>query len=344
MNTNKNRQYILAGYDVTEFIIQRTLPMALLSKPEWGEMPDTPRLDIELFGPRGEFSIRNTNSFLYGKDPTELTIEVRLTQGSSEIIEWSGTIETIEENTENYTTRITGISPFQKLLDSPALVTTGDQTPAQLSRNIFLLYNIDINESSYSLADSLQENLIAAQVDPNLLSSQITLMELQKQLAAAGYGRIYPVNGEMYYESYTGVRPTTAFSINERDLMTHPKITTETREAATFTVETLFGQVQSESFVTGDSAKNLDFGPNAAVKITSLTGGQLCADQWEKIDKEKAYRIDFALLHELGNYLDLSSYIELTWEKGFIFNEIVEIININRTDPRYTQFVGRVLF
>lgn len=340
---NANRVYKIGGYDVTNYVIQRNIPSGMQTKPEWGGLPETPRLEFELANLNGEFSTRSERSIFRGVKLQDTKVEVTFKQGSLEEIEWTGFIENASEDYKNRTTQLTGISPFSKLLDSPAKVSLGAQTPATLSKNVFVLFNIPINELAYASADALHENLVTAQVDPNILESRITLMELQKQLAAAGYGRIYPVDGEMVYEVFQGNNPSIFTEVNERDLMAHPIINSEENNARPYRVNYIDGEVNSIDFNEGEEANSLDFGPNAPVKLNDLSSAQQVADQWEEIDKIETRRVEFAVKHDIGRYLSLNSFIEFTWKRVGFINETLEIVGIDRTDPRYTKLIGRTL-
>jgi hypothetical protein len=340
---NSNRHIYLGGYDVTRYVLNTKVPTAMQFKPEWGELPAISRLEFDLLNDTGIFSSKGLKSVFNNIDLTSITAKVTLEQGSTVTTEWDGVVENILEDHRTRRTTVTGITQFSKLLDSPSLVTLGANTPSELSRLVFGLYNIPVDEIAYAKANSLLSGLVLAQVDPNLLDSHLTLMELQKQLAAAGYARIYSINGLMVYEVFD-VEATQApgFSITERQIMEHPVITKETRLPTAYTVETLFGRTESPDWQTGSNSKNLDFGPNAAVKITSLSAGQQVATQWAVIDRLQTSRIEFAVLDDIGLMFDLNTFINFTCEPIAIINATMEIIGIDRSDHRYTKLTGRV--
>jgi len=341
---NSNRHIYLGGYDVSRYVISTKVPTAQQNKPEWGELPAITNLEFDLINDKGYFSSRGFQSIFNNVDLTIIPAKVTLEQGSTVLVEWEGFIQQIVEDYRSNRATVTGITRFSKLLDTPALLTLGANTPSELSRLVFGLFNIPIDETAYARANSLLSGLVQAQIDPNLLDSHLTLMELQKQLAAAGYGRIYSNNGLMVYEVFQeSLSPAVSFEIGERQIMDHPVISKETRESTPYTVQTLgIGQATSANWYSGSNSKNLDFGPSAAVKVTSLSAGQQIADQWELIDKINTIRIEFPVMDNIGAMLDLTSYISFTWDKIGLQSEVMEIIGIDRSDNRYTKLVGRV--
>lgn len=341
--SNKNRVYKIGGYDISKFVTQHIIGTGLQSKPEWGAFPETPRLNFDLISVNGEFSTLSNNSLLKGVTLKDTVLEVLLVQGSTENLEWKGFIENAIEDINTDLTHITGMSAFSKLLDQASLLTTGINTPSQLSRLIFEAFGISVDEASYNKSNSVLSNLVSVQVDPNLLESRITLMEIQKQLAIAGFARIYFVNGIAFYETFSTDSPTITFDLNERDLMSNPVIVSEERSKQPYKVSYLFGEETSPSFVSGEPAQTLDFGPNAPIKITSQPGAIAVADKWEEIDKIQTRRLPFAVKNEVGNMLSLDSFITLTYDRVNMFQEPLEIIQVDRTDPRYTVLTGRTL-
>lgn len=341
---NQNRHIYIGGYDVTRYALNTKIPASLQNKPEWGELPAITNLEFDLRNDKGYFSAIGLLSIFNGLDLTLVPLKVTQEQGTSVLIEWEGYIQNVLDNDASKIVSVTGISRFSKLLDSPALISLGSDTPSELSRLVFGLFSIPVNATSYSKANFLLSGLVAARLDPNLLESQITLMELQKQLAIAGYARIYSVNGQMVYEVYNSTTITSStIEIDERDLMESPVIVKETRENHFYTVETLgIGTATSAGWTSGSNSNNLDFGPNAVVKVTSLSAGQQIANQWEAIDRIQSIRVDFAVLHKIGNMLDLNSYILFTFAKKGIDAELMEIVGIDRSDNRYTKLIGRI--
>jgi hypothetical protein len=179
--------------------------------------------------------------------------------------------------------------------------------------------------------------LVNVALDPDLLETSITLMEVQKQLATSGYGRIYPYNGKMYYQIYEDdVSPTITISLTDRDLMTHPKESIDEGDSTPYQVSYIDGTADSTSWTTDCSCQNLDFGPNAVVKIQSLTGATQVADQWEKISRLKKRTLEFAVKKSLGYLLNLNSFITINWKAGAIYNEIFEVIGKDETDKKYS--------
>jgi len=205
---NAFREYIIGGYNITRFVIQTNMPSAMQVKSEWGSFPDTPRLEFEVTNQNGQFSTLGELSLLRGVILQNTTVQVIQTQGSTEILEWEGIIENAIENHRTQRVKIIGISPLSRDLDSPALLTLGTNTPARLSELVFIAFDIEVDSASYAKADDFLSTLVTAQIDPNLLESRITLMELQKQLATAGFGRIYYFDGKMRYEVFQTLSPT----------------------------------------------------------------------------------------------------------------------------------------
>lgn len=341
---NANRVYKIGGYDLSKYILQDNFIYGIQNKPEWGDLPQVPRLEIQLDNSKNIFGNVGSKSIFNNLIMQDVVVEVIRLNGSLETIEWKGFVENNVVDHANDRVTITGMSGLSKWLDNTALVTTGEKTPAELSKDIFTAFGIDTDDVSYNESIAFQTGLLAVRVDPNLLESRITLFELQKQLATAGAGRIYYKNGKMAYDTYNqNMSTTTSLDLGERDLMTHPQEAVEERKNQKYTVEYVFGNEPSFGFVPGGSAQTLNFGVNAAVKVISQASAQNLADQWERIDKIKSKRLAFAVKHDLGFMLDLGSYITLTWQRIGLSLETLEIISIDRTDPRYTKLVTRSL-
>jgi hypothetical protein len=335
--SNMNRVYRIGGYDVSKYIKTVAGIKNMQKKPEWGGFPETPRLELELVNTDNTFNPSSSLSIFHGATIEDFDVEVAYLQGSTEIVEWAGSVEEITVDYQNRVAKLTGISPFSKQLDSPALIVTDVGTPAELSQQVFEQFNIECDQASFGYADILQTGLVNVVIDPNLLESTITLMELQKQLASAGYGRIYPYNNKMYYEVFETDRvPSITTEIDDKFIMTHPKETKLEKEPSPYQVEYIDGTSESVSWTEGCSSQTLDFGSNSCVKIQSLTGATQVADQWELISNLKKRVLEFGVTKELGYILDIGSFITINYEKAGIYNEIYEINGIDRTDPGFT--------
>jgi hypothetical protein len=341
---NKDRVYKIGGYDVSKYVLQDNFIYGIQNKPEWGDLPQVPRLELQLDNSKNIFGNVGSRSIFNNLIMQDLEVEVIRLDGSLETTEWKGFVENNVVNHDNNRVKITGMSGLSKWLDNTALLTTGEKTPAELSKDVFTAFGIDVDDQSYNESISLQTGLLSVRLDPNLLESRITLYEVQKQLATAGHGRIYFKDGKMVYDTYNDdINITTSIDLGERDLMTNPQEAVEERKDQKYTVEYLFGNEPSFGFVSGGSAQTLNFGPNSPVKVMSQAAASNLADQWERIDKIKSKRLSFAVKHDVGFLLDLGSYITLTWKRIGLSLETLEIISIDRTDPKYTKLITRSL-
>ena len=338
-----NQVFKIGGYDVSKYVLSLQNATGIYNKPEWGGMPSTPRLQFQLLNNNSQFSTFSDNSLLYNKTLQDLTLKMLYQQGSTEITEWNGYIENVQENYSTNRIDVFGISKFQQKLDLPALISSGVDTPSELSKAVFILFDIPYNTTSYNRADSLLSGLVSAQIDPNLVNSNINLYELQKLLATAGYGRIYNVNGEMHYEVFDSSSRSVSFTLYDRDLMTDPLITKEERQFTTYKVEYIDGSVDSTSFVSGDTPQqSLNFGVNSPVKITSQSAALQVADQWELISQLDQKSITFGVKHDIANQLNLTSFIYLSVPEIGI-DETLEIVSIDKTDDKYATLTGRTI-
>jgi hypothetical protein len=338
-----NRLFKIGGYDVSAWVLSLIDATGIYNKPEWGGMPAAPRIQFKVVNDNNQFSSFSDVSLLYNKKVQDLTLKMLYQQGTSEILEWDGYIENIVENLTTNIIEIFGVSKFQQNLDLPALISTSIDTPATLSKEIFQLYDIPVNESSFNRADSLLSGLVTVQVDPNLVDSNINLYELQKLLAVAGYARIYINNGEMHYEVYDSTPPTITIALTDKDLMTDPQISLEESQFKAYKVEYLDGTIDSSGFVDGETPQqSLNFGLNSPVKITSQSAALQVGDQWEAISLLDKKRITFGVKHELGYILSLDSFVSLTVTDIGIEDNL-EIIAIDRTDDKYIMITGRTI-
>jgi hypothetical protein len=312
-----NRLFKIGGYDVSAWVLSLIDATGIYNKPEWGGMPAAPRIQFKVVNDNNQFSSFSDVSLLYNKKVQDLTLKMLYQQGTSEILEWDGYIENI---VENLTTNI-----------------------IEIFGEIFQLYDIPVNESSFNRADSLLSGLVTVQVDPNLVDSNINLYELQKLLAVAGYARIYINNGEMHYEVYDSTSPTITIALTDKDLMTDPQISLEESQFKAYKVEYLDGTIDSSGFVDGETPQqSLNFGLNSPVKITSQSAALQVGDQWEAISLLDKKRITFGVKHELGYILSLDSFVSLTVTDIGIEDNL-EIIAIDRTDDKYIMITGRTI-
>jgi hypothetical protein len=337
------RIFKIGGYDVSKWVLSLVNAFGVFFKPEWGGMPETPRLEFELTNSDNQFSSFSEISIFFGKQVQDIPLEVIYRQGSTDIIEWDGFVENVIEDLDRNIVKIIGVSKFQKKLDLPALLSSTITTPAHLSETVFALYGIDTDSTSYSRSKTALTNLVTAQIDPNLVDSNINLYELQKLLATAGYARIYPDKGKMKYEVFNTSTPTVSISLGEKDLLTDPQSAKEERQGTFYKVDYIDGFEDSSGFTSGATQQNLNFGLNSAVKITSSSAALQVADQWEAISNLEAKRISFGVKPEVGYYLSLDSYITLTLEDLNLNNQTLEIVGIDRTDDRYTMITGRTI-
>ena len=339
--SNKDRYFYIAGYDISKYVLSYSNIASEQSKPEWGELPALQRTEFTMINTTGAFSSFNPLSIFSNQKYTDMRVLIKLKMGGVEYIEYDGFIEDAIENYGDGTTKVVGISPFIKALDSPCLTATGSATPSELSRQLFALFNIPYDNTSYGAANAYHSGLITCIFDPNLFDSNITLLETQKQLATAGFGRIYSYNGKMFYEVNQTIIPTISYNLTDKDIMGSPSINAQEREKKYYNVKYIDGDVNSAGFIAGVATQGLDFGPNSSVKITSLTGAQACADAWERISKINQRQIVFPVKHSVGICFELGTFLTLTWAKGGFFNTILEVIGINRTDTKYTMLTCR---
>lgn len=339
-NGFSNRTVYIGGYDVSKYLKVPPSGVGLQKKPEWGEAPNSENIEMEFFNHNGAFSTTAANGFFIGVVVKDLRIEIYRNQGSLQILEWSGFVDVINEDFNVKKVTITGVNQLSRSAELPALITLGEATPADLIKAVLILYNIDYDASSFAASSFYQSSLILCKLDPNLISGSITLIEMLKQLATAGFSRLYMYNGKVYIETYQTTNPTITFDLDDWHLMSNPEITPMERNKTAYSVSFEDGKVDSAGFVSGGQSQSLDFGANAVVKITSLTGAQACADAWENISKLNQRSVKFGALHKLGAMLDLQSFITLTDKQDRINNLRLEIMEIDRTDPKYTILTG----
>lgn len=339
-NGASTRVYRIGGYDVTKRLIDVKGLSAAQAKPEWGGMPEIPAVELNFINQRGEMSSVSPIGLFYGIMVKSLTLEIVRKQGSLEFLEWFGNVDSVTELFLERRTQVRSVSPFSSKLDLPAQITLDIGTPAFLSQRIFQEYDIPINAASYNAADAYLSSLVTVQVDPDLINGAINLMELQKQLANAGFGRIYFYNGEMYFDVFRPTTPTITFDLGQRDLMTNPIVETEEKKPTSYIVKWIRGQVESPSFVEGGASDSRDFGPSQTVKVRNESSALAIADNLELISQLVQRRVSFGVKHNVGQMLELGSYVTLTWKRGGFDATPLEIVSIDRSDIRYTVLQG----
>lgn len=351
--SNLNRVFEIAGYDVSHWVKQVQGIDTKISKPEWGALPDVPRITITFRNDINQMSVLSPTSLLYKTSFNNIalnnitgavSLKVFYKQGSTLLPEWIGYIEQAITDTGLKQTVVTGISPFSLSLDSPALITLGDAaTPAALSQAIFTEYNIPTNAISYARADAYLQNLVSCRVDPNLFSANCNLMTLQTQLAIAGAARIWAENGEMFFEPYGSSTLVDTLDLGEPNIMSAPKIQPEPRQPRAFSVNFLYGNdVRSNGWTSARQTQTNDFGPNAIVQLNDLTSAEYNADTWETISNLSTILLTFGILYAKARYLNLGSGVTFTWTKINMNKVPLEIVAYDRTDKLYTTLSGRM--
>jgi hypothetical protein len=356
--SNVYRKYFLGGYDITKYVVEADKNSLVQSKGEWGTLPSIQTTQFTVQNINGLFSSLSSTSMIMNQRIKNIPLKIVYNQGTSSITEWSGKIDNIQEDYQKWHCIINGVSPWQQIMDADCLTPLGDNgeplwtTPAFISKSIWKIFNIPYNVASYNRAIASQTGRVTVSIDPNMGTSNVTVMQAQQQLATAGFGRIYPVNGEMYYEVFSPAQKAVSFIVNEKDLYTWPKITTNEFYPTGVRVNYTSGPVNS-SFVNSPNydmnlakpngqAITLDFSANQLIKMSDINSATICGAQWELIKNQIPRLVEIAVAHSLGYVLDLNSAISLTYSRAGINNIPMEIEAIDRTDSRYTKLKGRI--
>ena len=357
-------QFLAGGYDISSYVRSDGVDgfNSLQQKPVWGEVPATPLLTLTCSNPTGEISASNpiglfhsttanqsltgnTSYLLYkGELLRAVPLQIYRKQGSLQILKWNGFIETLTEDYGAKTTKITAATAFSRSQDLPAQLDSTRGTPAAISRGIFQLFNVPCNAVSFNSADAFLSSFIDITLSTDLLRSSETLMSIQKKLAIAGASRIFPYNGEMFFEPFNSTVPIITLDLFPRDLMDKPQITTVEGKFTPYTTNWLgLPSVNSQSFVIGGPSQTNDFGANSSVQIQSFSGAQYNCFTWETISQLKQRQVTFPVSHEIGAMLDLTSFVTLTYPFAGLQKQQLQIVGINDVDRRYTTLIGMTL-
>jgi len=333
---NTERQVFLNGIDITKFVID--LPTLPNAKPDWGQIPSLPFLNITVRSDGFEFHNTHPVSLLYQKRLDTLTLIVK----QFDIVMWSGFLQDVHSDFKNKRATLIGEASIQQKLNLTGRIDTTLFTPAIVARNLLVLHNIPVDEASFSAADAILDDIpCRVQLNPSVLEWTGTVADILQLLASAGIGRFYLNQvGEIGFDTYiVDTSPLQALEIFDDRIRQWPKITDESMEVMEgFTVKYMHGE---EKEVGGDNLATMDFGSESTIQVVTPAAAIYIGSQWVELSKRIYNRVEIAITKELGWLIMLGSFLRLNSVLLGI-DRSMEVIGIDDGDPKWVKITGRI--
>lgn len=333
---NIERVITLNGIDITKWVID--LPTLPNSKPDWGQIPSLPMLNIV---------VRSDDSFFHNTHPVSLIYQKRLDTLPLIVLQfgrvvWSGFLQDVISDFKNKRATLIGEASIQQKLNLTGRIDTTLFTPAKVARNLLVLHDIAVDEAAFSAADALLDDIpVRVQLNPSILEWTGTVADILQLLASAGVGRFYLNQaGEIGFDTYVvNSNPLQALEIFDDRIMQWPKITDESMEVMTgFSVKYMHG---TESSSGEDNLATMDFGTESTVQVVTQSAAIYIGSQWVELSKRIYNRIEIAIIKELGWMILLGSFLRLNSVLLGI-DRSLEVIGIDDGDARWVKITGRI--
>ncbi len=333
---NIDREVFLNGIDITRWVV--SLPTLPNQKPDWGQIPSLPLLNITVRSDNFEFHTIHPASFMFQKRLDELSLVVKQ-QG---LVVWSGFLQDAHSDFTRKQATLIGESSIQQQINRSARIDTDLATPARVARNLLVLHNVAVDEISFSVADRILDDIpVRVRVNPSVLEWTGTLGDLLQLLASAGIGRFYlNQQGAIGFDTYIlDETPLQSFEINDDITRQWPKITDESMEAMNgFTVKYLHG---TEREAGTNEISSMDFGSESSVQIATRAAAAYIGSQWVALSERLYNRVEIAIQKNFNLVVKLGTFIRLN---SFLMglDRTMEVIGIDDGDPRWVKITGRI--
>ena len=311
----------IGGYDFTKYL--KSMPSLIETKPSIGQALSVPTITLDFNNEDEMLSPDEPNSFFYGRDYVDMEILIKNDQNNAI---WKGKISKISFNYGSV--QIFGDSDYQKKSQDIVIFINNNKSPAQQAKELLDLYNIEIDDTSFNLSDSLQlsdEILCSALILP---SDQMTLLNVLQSLCDIGIMTIYSENGIVkcqYYKSQNlGIEIPLDQVMNIiafEDQEYNPYVG--------YSVNTPLGDITYNSD-NGNNIKSINASTN--IVVDNVFSAMAIGQAWIDFSSIKKRKVKVDINKELANILSLSNAITIN-------NEKYNISSIDRGDMLYTSIV-----
>ena len=340
MNNTNNRTVLISGYDMTKFIVN--IPSITQEKSDYGQLAISESITLTGDNSTGIWYVDNMYSFFFSKDVSTMDIKIY----NRDILEYDGTINTI--NTNRQTAEITCKTDLYKAMNTRAYYISENDTPAQICKDILEYYGYTCDSASFQKSIDVHAyyGVYCIVQYAYGLESSITLLDLLQSLADIGIARLYIVNGVFYYEAYDYADvPDVSIYIEDKHIATDVETSNyENNRIDKYSItyyngandETVTGGTGSET----SSTKNLDYGINNPIRITSLASAVYIGERYLELSRKNKNSVSIGIFKEIASPLSLKSTIAITNQNMGWIDRQIEILSIDNSNTLYTAITG----
>lgn len=325
--------------DVTERVL--TIPSAPVEYSWWGEIPVSPSINLQVRSDDLLFHPHHPASLFYDREMENVAVVV----AQAGFSRWEGIIGNAAIQPGGRVVQLTCESEFQRRSVRMGQVDSETLTPARAALRMLKLWDIPVDEGSFSTADSILDDIpVKVILAPDSLNTEGSLADILQNLAAAGLLR-FRVNqrGEVECNSWTPFPsdPPIAADITDSDLMEHPTLDTIALDPLDgWVIQWMHGEDKDTR--QGKRILALDFGPQQNVRMQSAEAAIYVGSQWRELHRQRLGRIRIAVDRELGLGLQGERWISLSSSVLGLTNAPVELVGWDDTDKRWMALMGHI--
>lgn len=329
------------GIDITEYLTE--YPTIPFGRSNYGDFPSLGNISIDLDNTNQLFNPQNDKSFFYGNNWQGW--DSKIYEVSGEDLIWEGVLSNLSISNNMKKTSLSMLNRFTLYLDKIIPYYSEDlKSPAEIAKNICILYGIPYDNASFTRSANIQELngvIISANIN---FENNLNLYDGLKMLADVGVARLYIWKNKLYYDTYDQdysnsliyVPNNVIWKIDplqtlDRNPLTSYSIVTESGVAITGGVETDEGNL-----------KTLDLSYNNPFSTASLTGANYIGNTYMEISQKTIYQVDIQMKRGYALILEPTSKLNINLPP-YIYDTNFEIMNIDNSGNLYSNIQGQSL-
>lgn len=335
------RKVYLFTTDISKFVMD--VDNIVQSAGEYGQLTVNEIPGMTGRNTTGFWDVNNPSSPFYGNTQQQLNNQ-KITIVLDGVTVFYGGIRNLQSDNLARTCAIELQSALQFTLErGSTYASEAKETPSQAIANICLLYNVPFDSASFAAATAtyLDNNIYIEVRDDDPWN---TVMDVFQLLIDAGVGRLYSLNGILYYDVYSVRTIASSYTFSDRHsgrvtIYSHPTSDYVTKDLVNgYSVETMegiapFGAPEEQS-------KQISGGVDSLVRILDLQSGVWIGDLWLSYLNRPQKRIEFGIPSSIGKSLVLNTAVTLDYTLQNWLPTVIDINTIDNTTRVISKIAG----
>jgi len=327
------KQVIIAGYDMTEFIID--IPATNQEKAEIGQLIINDTLSLGGDNSEGFWYISNPYSPFYSKDIGDLLVEIY----KDSLVINSGYILNITADSK--TAQIDIKTEIYDILNTRAIYISEIDTPANITKAILSYYGFDYDLASFNRSDDVHSAYgLTAQVNLSISDmSTMTVLDLLQQLSIIGVARLYYYKGKFYYEAYDSTYDIpVSVDITMSDIAIPIKTYKyEVEPVGSYQITYAYGDVSGGDSASTKPLKSISYGFDNPIRIMTSLGAIYIGESYLTLSSQDKVVAELGIYMEKGSVVSLRSGITITSTRLGWTSKRFEVVSIDNSHDFITQ-------